>query len=690
MIHSKPKPVAPSIVTARIYAVDDSEETRSVLALMLDKAGYRVRIFADGRTALDAARLQPPDVMLCDIGMEGFDGFAVLDALRADPETSGVPFIFLTGSDDHASIRKALNSRADDYLVKPIQLAELMPAIDRCLDRSAVARGEGSPRGRPDPVAPVPTVRFERLMETIGSAGVTSREMRFGAILYFDIRNFTTYAEYLAAEEVAEMLDTFFSRACDPILQQEGWIVKMMGDAVLAMFDVNKHGFECVLRAVRAALLIVMAASRFREWMSARFGSRALPDFAVGIGIHVGDAVVCGLAGDRDGATTLIGDTVNVAARIEELSRRLGWSIVVSRDVARLAGERIELGRSSTVALRGRDAPIEVVEVVGLRPPGGDAATNGSFYHALRKSVLENSALLSEPAEQSGMFVPEIEGYRLLRKLGRGGMSVVYLAEPAGGGPPCVIKLVEIGVNEAQAEAIDRFIQEYALVSQIRHPNVAMIHAQGFTATHAYIVMEYFHNGDLYSAAQQGLSMRQVLCCIRDIAAALDAIHRVDIVHRDLKPANVMLRSDGTAVLADFGIAKHLALNMTYTRVGQVFGTPHYVSPEQAMGRAVDHRSDLYSLGVMFYELTTGSLPYQAQDSAQLLGMHVNGEIPRFEEALAKYQPLLDGLMAKNPEHRFESARELLRVLPLYIANVHGRRAQPPARRALNNAAFDR
>ncbi len=659
---------------AKIYVIDDSPETRSLLQLLLSKAGHAVRVFSDGRSGLDAAFAHPPHLILCDIGMEGIDGFNVLEAVRSHPATAGVSFIFLSANDDRASFRKALNQSADDYLVKPVRPGELLPAIERCLQqrRRSLSGVATVTQRQSRPAAPVPTMRFEKFLDSMEPITAAPRETCFGAVLYFDIRNFTTYAEYLTAAEVAEMLHAFFAKACDPIVQQGGWIVKMMGDAVLAMFDVNKHGSECALRAIRAALLIVMAASKFREWMSARFGQKELPHFAVGIGVHVGDAVICDLAGDQVGAPTLIGDTVNVAARIEELTRRLGWSIVVSRDVLQLVNERIEFGRSSTVALRGRDAPIEVVEVIGLRAPEDSTDQHKVFYQVLRKSVLENSALLSDSVDPDGVFVPAIDGYRIVRKLGRGGTSIVYLAEPAGGGPLCVIKIVEIGANEGQAETIDRFIQEYALVSQIRHPNVAEIYAQGFTRTHAYIVMEYFPNGDLYTAAQLGLSMRKVLMYIRDIAAALDLIHRVDIVHRDLKPANVMLRRDGTAALADFGIAKHLALNMTHTRVGQVFGTPHYVSPEQAMGKTVDGRSDLYSLGVMFYELVTGVLPYQAEDSVQLLGMHVNGEIPRFAEAMAKYQPLLDGLMAKNPDHRFESARDLLRALPLYISNVSG------------------
>lgn len=674
MNHSHNHPSTSQAGVAKIHVIEDSPETRSLLQAILGKAGHAVRLFSEGRSGLDAAFAHPPDLILCDIGMEGVDGFSVLEALRANPATAGVPFIFLSANEDHASFRRALNQRADDYLVKPVRPEDLVSAIERCLQRrrrmpsGALAQFQRES----GPAEPVPTMRFEKFVDSMEPVTASARETCFGAVLYFDIRNFTTYAEYLTADEVAEMLHAFFAKACDPIVQQGGWIVKVMGDAVLAMFDVNKHGSECALRAIRAALLIVMAAAKFREWMAARFNQKSLPHFAVGIGIHVGDAVVCGLAGDQEGSPTLIGDTVNITVRIEELTRRLGWSIVVSSDVLQLVNERVEFGRRSTVALRGRDAPVEVVEVIGLEAPANGTEQYRDFYKGLRKSVLENSALLTQSGDKDSTFVPAIEGYRIIRKLGVGGMSVVYLAEPAGGGPLCVIKLLEIGGNEAQAEAIDRFIQEYALVSQIRHPNVAEIYAQGFTDTHAYIVMEYFPGGDLCTAARQGLSMRKVLVCLRDIAAALDAIHRVDIVHRDLKPANVMLRSDGTAVLADFGIAKHLALNMTYSRVGEVFGTPHYVSPEQAMGQAVDGRSDLYSLGVMFYELVTGSQPYQAEDSAQLLGMHVNGEVPRFTDAMTRYQPLLDGLMAKNPGHRFESARVLLRALPLYISNVSG------------------
>jgi serine/threonine protein kinase len=168
--------------------------------------------------------------------------------------------------------------------------------------------------------------------------------------------------------------------------------------------------------------------------------------------------------------------------------------------------------------------------------------------------------------------------------------------------------------------------------------------------------------------ARQGAQPRQALAYLRQTAAALEAIHCIGIVHRDLKPDNLMLRADGTLVLADFGIAKHISAVLTKTRRGDVFGTPQYISPEQALGKLVEARSDLYSLGVLFFQLLTGRLPYYAQDVAGLLGMHVNAPVPRLPNALAGFQPLVDGLMDKNPADRYAHARAVLDALPRFEA----------------------
>jgi serine/threonine-protein kinase PpkA len=214
--------------------------------------------------------------------------------------------------------------------------------------------------------------------------------------------------------------------------------------------------------------------------------------------------------------------------------------------------------------------------------------------------------------------------------------------------------------GNGEDDTLQRFMQEFALLAQARHPNIATIYRQGFSSGHAFIAMEYFPHGDLRARIAAGLDGRTAIAYSKQIAAALQAIHTVDIVHRDLKPDNLMLRVDGTLALGDFGIAKHTSITMTDTSHGSVVGTPYYLSPEQATGDPVDRRCDLYSLGVIFYEMLTGSKPYRAQTPRELLDLHVNGPVPLLRPPYDGLQPLLDRLMAKNREERYANAQEFL------------------------------
>ena len=158
----------------------------------------------------------------------------------------------------------------------------------------------------------------------------------------------------------------------------------------------------------------------------------------------------------------------------------------------------------------------------------------------------------------------------------------------------------------AEADGLQRFIQEYALLAQIQHPNVARIFRQDFSVAHAYIAMEYFAR---YLRAHEAGPFRPKLSYIKQTAAGLAAIHDVGIVHRDLKPDNLMFRQDGSLALADFGVAKQTSMKITDTGDGDIVGTPYYLSPEQALGQPVDARCDIYSLGVLAFELLTGASP---------------------------------------------------------------------------------
>jgi DNA-binding response OmpR family regulator len=268
----------------------------------------------------------------------------------------------------------------------------------------------------------------------------------------------------------------------------------------------------------------------------------------------------------------------------------------------------------------------------------------------------------SAQAQQLSRFGPvNILGHRFIRELAIGGTSMVYLAESERAGDLVVLKVLrdapEAGDQHLQ---FSRFLQEYELISKIRHPNVVRIFDLGISDDHAYIAMEYFQRGDLRGRIGKGIEPRQALQYLSQMAAALQVVHEVGVLHRDLKPGNIMERADGALAIIDFGLAKHSDVDMDMTAAGEIFGTPYYMSPEQGHGQPLDERSDLYSLGVIFYEMLTGKKPFLAPTPMGVIYLHGNAPRPELSAELSEYQPLLSKLLAIEPAERFASARELV------------------------------
>ena len=428
-----------------LLVVEDDDAIRANIARLLKLEGFEVLAAADGAAGLACAREARPDIVISDIGMPEMDGFALLEAIRADAALASTPVMLLTALDDRASMRRGMTIGADDYLAKPFTRTELLEALQGLLRR----------RGR--------------LQQRIAAAA-----------------------------------------------------------------------------AARAA---------------------------------AADATLPG----------------------------------------------------------------------GRRP---DAAA------PLR-----------------------LRGYRLVRRIGAGGMTVVYLAERERDGLEVVLKVLDAGGQRAN-DHLSRFIQEYALLSRIDHPNVVRIHDQGFTDDHAYIAMEYFPGGDLRQEIGAGMARARALDVLEQVARALEAIHARGVIHRDLKPENIMRRADGTLALADFGIAKSLGpadpLALSHTRHGDIVGTPYYLSPEQASGREVTPASDLYSLGVMMFEMLTGERPFRAESLNLLLARHLGAPTPALPAAHADLQPVLERLMAKAPQDRFPSAGAFLAELQDRRSGTQGRTAALP------------
>jgi serine/threonine protein kinase len=256
------------------------------------------------------------------------------------------------------------------------------------------------------------------------------------------------------------------------------------------------------------------------------------------------------------------------------------------------------------------------------------------------------------------MAQPRIRGYRVLHPIGQGGQAMVYLAERTADRLTVALKVLD---RQARQDSVylERLKREYQVLAAIEHPYVAKIYDQSFSGELPYIAMEFVPAGTLAGRMRDAIAPRDALRLVGQIAQALDAIHAKGIVHRDLKPANILFRPDGRPVIVDFGLAKDLAAHSTVTIAGQLLATPRYMSPEQCLNRPVDGRSDLYSLGVIFYEMLTAKRFYESANSADVVNMHLNAPIPRLPAHLSAHQPVLDRLLAKRPQHRFQSAREL-------------------------------
>jgi serine/threonine protein kinase len=198
-------------------------------------------------------------------------------------------------------------------------------------------------------------------------------------------------------------------------------------------------------------------------------------------------------------------------------------------------------------------------------------------------------------------------------------------------------------------------VQEFEIVRRVRHAGLVKLYDVGMSGLYGWLAMEYFRCGDLRARMRAGIAPRDALRYAGQIARTLQAVHDAGVLHRDMKPGNVMVREDGSLALIDFGLARYAALDYEISDHGQIFGTPHYMSPEQGHGEPIDARSDLYSLGIVLFEMLAHAKPYASDNPMAIIFMHRKAPIPRLSDELASLQPLVDRFLAKLPGERFQS-----------------------------------
>ncbi len=684
-----------------VLIVEDDDAIRINITRLLKLEGFDIVSATNGREALERAAAFKPDVIVSDVSMPEMDGLELLQAVRADKALAAIPVMLLTALDDRASMRRGMSSGADDYLAKPFTRAELLEALQGLLRKKAriddVIESELNVREASLRQAFMDSLggntsafQSDRFAIEVPEDAVTDQVIQ-ATVLFSDIRNFTSLAEKLSSAEVAELLTEYFERSCQSVLKNGGKHLKFIGDGLMAIFTDSASGspLPAARRAVSAALAMALTTNEFRAWLHERFSERGLPPFAIGVGLYSGEVTICRLGTLHNKEITPIGDTVNVAARLEAASKDLGWTVVAGASTLAQAGEGVQTGSTTTLAVRGKNISVDVAEVTGLVTNLEDMrhgmATLTERADEIRQAVRRNSEITARAFKEAleskltalkdHSFGPDgeplrLKGYRVLRKIGTGGMTEVYLAVREVDELPIVLKVL-MASGQSASEHLSRFIQEYALLSQIDHPNVVRIYDQGFTDDHAYIAMEYFERGDLRSQFSAGMTQQRVLAIASQVASALSAIHQRGVVHRDLKPENLMLHEDGSVALADFGIAKSMieAANLAFTQTshGDVVGTPYYLSPEQAGGKPITPQSDFYSLGVMVFEMLAGQRPFNGDSLEQLLQRHMYAPTPALPAQHAALQPLVDKLMSKDPASRYATAEDLLSDLRRYV-----------------------
>ncbi len=271
----------------------------------------------------------------------------------------------------------------------------------------------------------------------------------------------------------------------------------------------------------------------------------------------------------------------------------------------------------------------------------------------------------SEKIDSSSNKFPNIPGFDVKKVIGTGGMSVVYEAVQANLGRTIALKILNRSLGR-DPDFMERFRREGRSIAMLgSNQHIVTIYDMGTKGEDAFIAMEYLPGKNLKELIDdQSLSHVGKLQVIRSIADALTYAHTHDVIHRDVKPLNILFRANGTPVLTDFGIARMATPTMAQlTSTGIVIGTPRYMSPEQVEGKTADERSDIYSLGVIFYEMLVGKVPYEDDSAVSLMYKHVNEPTPQLPKDLEKYQNIIDKMMAKNPKDRFQSCDDFVNEL---------------------------
>jgi tRNA A-37 threonylcarbamoyl transferase component Bud32 len=305
----------------------------------------------------------------------------------------------------------------------------------------------------------------------------------------------------------------------------------------------------------------------------------------------------------------------------------------------------------------------------------------GELCSALQPLIEPQPAAAAAATAADRWRQPEVAGYSLMKKIAQSSSASVYLARNNEFAQPVALKVHAIKGKQVVTEADrERFTRECEILSKLNHRSIANVLDYGVTDDYLYLALEYFPCGSLRERLKHPVSEADAVNYAHQIGEALQIVHAARIVHRDLKPSNLMLTNENRLVLIDFGSARTQFAPSDLTRSEDCTGTPYYVCPEQIEDREPDARGDLYSLGVVLFEMLSGVLPFSGKTLADILAAHRSAPVPRLPEQLQLYQPIIDRLLAKQPQDRYGSAAEFLDALDVLRVESSSRKSSNPQR----------
>jgi CheY-like chemotaxis protein len=368
---------------ALIVAIDDDETIRELIAAALRFEGYEVVEAEDGSSGLAMVREHRPDLVVSDVNMPGMDGFAMLQALHADPAIQATPVILLTSLQEREHVRSGMTSGADDYLTKPINFDELREAVAAQLNKqlmrqSAQARSLGTAIKAALDTQKKQLSRLyeEKLLAELGEKWPTAdsvvedRKFANATVLFVDVVNFPAFAEKLTSSELSDVVRQFYNNAGDTVYLFGAYHMQFVGEGLLAVFvdTTDTDTVNSGLRATKAALGLIDSAHRVQGFLVSHFTDRTLPRFEVTVALHSGAVTLAKLEDPLRGKSQIlpVGDTVSACLLLQKQAHEAGWKIAASASLLHEVAGAVQTGRRKRFALPGRKSAIDAAELLGL------------------------------------------------------------------------------------------------------------------------------------------------------------------------------------------------------------------------------------------------------------------------------------------------------------------------------------